>query len=146
MSKRVYVGWDTPIEWLNGAITDGVKTLVSEPRIEEFVANYSFLDSNYTALLDMLEVAHGGAAGRAHYMKDTDSNVDKMKGWLVNNVGATWALATRRNTNSQLKIGRGQPPWQEMKDAMSQPGKAAVPAFIASHVRELTYSFYRFLP
>lgn len=43
MSYRVYVGWDTPIEWLNGAITEGVTSLVSEQRIENLVENYSFM-------------------------------------------------------------------------------------------------------
>ena len=82
MTRNVYVGWDTPIEWLNGAITDGVKRLVSENRIEEFVANYSFMNSNYSALLDMIEVARPGRAN----MRELDGNVDRMKGWLVQHV------------------------------------------------------------
>lgn len=144
MSDRVYVGWDTPIEWLNGAITDGVRSLVSEPRIEEFVRNYSFLDANYAAMLDVMASVRSGAPDKAHYMRDMDSNVDCMKAWLIEKVGADWAEATRANINSELGIGRGTPPWEEMRTTMSQAGKDAVPAFVARHVRDLTNSFYRF--
>ena len=138
------MGWDTPIEWLNGAITDGVRSLVSEPRIEEFVRNYSFLDANYAAMLDVMASVRSGAPDKAHYMRDMDSNVDCMKAWLIEKVGADWAEATRANINSELGIGRGTPPWEEMRTTMSQAGKDAVPAFVARHVRDLTNSFYRF--
>ena len=143
MSQRVYVGWDSPIEWLNGAITDGVKSLVSEERIQQFVANYSFMNSNYSALLDAIEVARPGSAN----MREMDGNVDRMKGWLIRHVGNDWATATRQNAQSQLGIGgRGVPPWQEMRTAMTRPGDDAVPAFVARKVRNLTNSFYTFLP
>ena len=79
MSDRVFVGWDTPIEWLNGAITYGVRSLVSEPRIEEFVRNYSLMNANYAAMLDVMASVRAGAPDRAHYMRDMDSNVDAMK-------------------------------------------------------------------
>lgn len=143
MSKRTNVGWDTPIEWLNGSITDGVKRLVSENKIEEFVANYSFLNSNYAALLDVLEVAK---PDRAHHMRDMDSNVDRMKGWLVRHIGPDWATATRRNANSRLGITRGVLPWVEMQRANTKTGGDAVPAFVERHVRHLTNNFYTFNP
>ena len=40
------VGWDTPIEWLNGGITEGVSAHVTETRIERFVEIYPRLQSN----------------------------------------------------------------------------------------------------
>ena len=140
MSKHVYVGWDTIIEWLNGAITDGVRSLVSEERIQEFVKNYSFMQANYSALLDAMNVVRPASAK----MRDMDSNVDKMKGWLVEKIGADWAQATRRNDRSELGIGRGKTPWDEMEATMSQQGADAVPAFVARKVRSLTDSFYAF--
>jgi hypothetical protein len=86
MSKRTYVGWDTPIEWLNGSITDGVNNLVSKERIQEFVKNYSFMEANYASLLDVMNFVRPAQAK----MRDMDSNVDKMKGWLVDNIGNDW--------------------------------------------------------
>jgi hypothetical protein len=140
MSERVYVGWDTPIEWLNGGITDGVRSLVSEPRIEEFVANFSLLSSNYGSLLEMMSRVRPHSAS----MRDMDSNVDRMKGWLVEKIGADWASATQRNSVSNLEIGRGISPWDEVHKANSRSGKSSVPAFVARRTRGLTHSFYRF--
>ena len=117
---------------------------MSRERIEEFVADYSFMDSNYAQLLDVLEIARGGVPERAHFMKDMDANVDRMKGWLIKHIGADWASATRPNRDSKLGIGRGVPPWEEVATTMSQSGKDAVPAFVSRHVRDLTKSFYRF--
>ena len=141
MSDSVYVGWDTPIEWLNGGITDGVKHLVSVPRIKEHVANYSFMQSNYTSLLKTMDLVRPGHA----HMRDMDSNVDRMKGWLMDNIGTTWAVATRLNSESELGITRGKVPWEEMQETMSQSGNDSVPAFVADKVRGLTKNFYRFL-
>ena len=144
MSKRVYVGWDTPIEWLNGAITDGVRTLVSEQKIENFVANYSFLNTNYAALLDEMHVTRG--QGDSH-MRDMDGNVAAMKHWLCTNIGTTWAAATRRNANSRLGIDRrGQLPWVEMRQSMTRVGRDSVNRHVEDVVRRLTRSFYRFAP
>ena len=142
MSKRVFVGWDTPIEWLNGAITDGVRQLVSDARIEEFVANYSLMNHTYASLLDVLEVLHGGN-GTSH-MKDMSSNVDEMKKWLVDKVGKDWATATVRNRSTKLGIKRGVLPWVEVRESISQPGADSVPATICRHVRHLTKTFYAF--
>ena len=142
MSQHVHTGWDGPIEWLNGPITDGVKRLVSEERIENFVANYAFMNSSYSALLDSIGVTRSGQAN----MRDMDSNVDRMKAWLVRCIGPDWATATRQNTHSQLGIGRGVLPWVEMQTAMTRRGDDAVPAFVSRRTRDLTNSFYRFLP
>ena len=142
MSQRTFVGWDTPIEWLNGAITDGVKRLVSEARIENFVLNYSFLNSNYAHLLDVIEVARG----QHQTMRDMDANVDRMKHWLISHIGHNWATATTPNQNSQLGIPRGVLPWVETQQAMTRVGNDAVPTYVARCVRDLTNSFYGFLP
>jgi hypothetical protein len=143
VSNRVYVGWDTPIEWLNGAITDGVRSLVSDARIEKFVENYAFMNHNYASLLSMADKKQAGVAK----MRDMDGNVARMKGWLVRHVGADWATASAPNSNSKLGISsRGQPPWKEMRAAMTKPGADSVPSHVASVVRGLTSSFYRFDP
>jgi len=94
-------------------------------------------------LLDVLEVAK---PDRAHHMRDMDSNVDRMKGWLARHIGPDWATATRRNTNSRLGITRGVLPWVEMQRANTKTGGDAVPAFVERHVRHLTNNFYTFNP
>ena len=144
MSDRVFVGWDTPIEWLNGAITDGVRALVSEDRIEEFVANYSFLHHNYSAMREMVEAASPAGVS---FMRDMDGNVARMKDWLIKNIGSDWNTASRPNRNSKLGIsGRGKPPWDEIRDAMTKTGADSVASHVSEVVRGMTDSFYRFRP
>ena len=58
MSKKGYVGWDTPIEWLNGAITEMVPSKVSEERISRAIRNHSTLQANYFELLGSLGGVH----------------------------------------------------------------------------------------
>ena len=140
LSSHVFVGWDTPIEFLNGSITEAVHTQVSEQKIERHILNYSLLSSNYGALLDLIEVAHPGRAN----MRELDSNVNRMKDWLISNIGADWATATQANQNSKLGIGRGVPPWEEMERMMTRQGVDSVPAHVSRVVRELTSSFYTF--
>ena len=140
LSSHVFVGWDTPIEFLNGSITEAVHTQVSEQKIERHILNYSLLSSNYGALLDLIEVAHPGRAN----MRELDSNVNRMKDWLISNIGADWATATQANQNSKLGIGRGVPPWEEMEQMMTRQGVDSVPAHVSRVVRELTSSFYTF--
>ena len=99
------------------------------------------MQSNYTSLLDTMDLARTGHA----HMRDMDTNVDRMKGWLMDRIGTTWAQATRWNSESELEISRGKVLWEEMRETMSQRGDDAVPAFVASKVRGLTSNFYRFL-
>lgn len=145
MSKRVYVGWDTPIEWLNGAITEGVSRMVSENRIAKFIHNYAFLDSNYHFLRESTDRARSGRA----LFKDLDANVDVMKGWLMRTVGSDWNSATQANVNPKIDFGRGGPgtlPWDEIRDAMNRQGRHAVDTHVAQCVRGLTSGFYGFDP
>ena len=119
MSPRVYVGWDSPIEWLNGAITSGVTSLISEQRIEDFVENYAFMESNYTSLLNEFNHARSGQSN----MRELDGNVNRMKSFLVSNIGADWATATAANQVSRLGIdSRGIVPWDEVRTAMMRTG------------------------
>lgn len=140
VTKNTFVGWDTPIEWLNGAITAGVHSHVSEQKIQRFISQYSFLESNYASMTEMMEVARSAQAN----MKELDGNVNCMKGWLIDNIGADWATATQPNQNSKLGIRLGNLPWNEVAAQMAQGGAESVPAHVARHVRSLTYSFYAF--
>lgn len=142
MSERVFVGWDTVIEWLNGDITEGVSQLVSEERIAKFVEFYSLMSSNYTELLDVMKVNRKQSAK----MRNMDSNVMRMKQWLIDKVGGDWETATRVNSNSSIGIGRVRSPWKEMQASMNRDGAHSVPEFVARHVRGLTSSFFSFKP
>lgn len=141
-ASGAYVGWDTPIEWLNGAISSHVKQNVSESRIAEFIENYSLLEHNYNYLMKATGIA---STGRTTHMKSMDCNVNKMKGWLIANVGANWAIATRAKNDSALGISsRGKPPWQEVDDVMQRQGNDSVSSHVSRVVRELTHTFYQF--
>jgi hypothetical protein len=138
----VCVGWDTPIEWLNAAITAGVTHHVSDHRIEEFVRNFSFTDATYRALLADANLSYDK---NESFMKDITSTVDKLKSHLRKHVGSTWDAATQPNRMSKLGIAsRPAPPWEEVDSVMTRTGKDSVPAFVARHVRELTSTFYAF--
>ena len=138
----VCVGWDTPIEWLNAAITAGVLHHVSEDRIEDFVRNFSFTDAAYMGLLADANLSYDK---HESFMKDITSNVESLKAHLNRLVGSTWDAATQPNAVSKLGIAsRPSPPWEEVVDVMTRTGKDSVPAFVARHVRDLTSTFYSF--
>lgn len=141
MSERTYVGWDSPIEWLNGAISQGVSRLVSEQRIERFISHFSLLDANYRHLQ---ESTHCEVRSGMGMMKEMDCNVNCMKRWLMDKVGADWSVATRVNVDSKLDLGRGTAPWLEVRNAMSQVGRDSVAAHVAKSVRALTDTFFAF--
>jgi hypothetical protein len=120
-----------------------VNSLVSEQRIETFVENYSFLDHNYVALVDVIKVARPGFS----HMRNMDGNVDRMKHFLVDKVGVDWVTATAANQVSKLGIDtRGSVPWDEVRTTMTRQGSDSTPAFVARHVRDLTSSFFAFTP
>ena len=136
------MGWDTPIEWLNAAITAGVLHHVSEDRIEDFVRNFSFTDAAYMGLLADANLSYDK---HESFMKDITSNVESLKAHLNRLVGSTWDAATQPNAVSKLGIAsRPSPPWEEVVDVMTRTGKDSVPAFVARHVRDLTSTFYSF--
>ena len=138
------VGWDTPIEWLNYAITVGVRCHVSEERIAEFVKNYSFTDAATRALLEQT----GSTRNKSQsFIKSIDSTVNRAVAILRERVGDSWETATAVNLDeSRLGIDgrllRGRTPWEEVEHEMTKTGHDSIPAYIASHVRELTSSFY----
>ena len=77
-------------------------------------------------------------------MKDMDGNVQRMKAWLMKKVGPTWAVATARNSESKLEIGRGKVPWVEVAEEMAKYGKDSTESRVAQTVQGLTYTFYAF--
>eukprot|EP00965_Chrysotila_dentata_P065868 2182013-Pleurochrysis_carterae.AAC.1 len=79
------------------------------------------------------------------FMKDMDTDAERLKNLLLNRIGRKWATATRSNTQSTLGLTRGQVPWKEVSDAMSQSGSdTSTHAFVARHVRNLTNTYYSF--
>lgn len=133
------VGWDTPVEWLNGAITEGVASHVSEPRIERFVQIYPLLQSNYTTMRDW---SHRGRRAAYNHMKDMTNDVAMLKKLFHDKIGSSWLAATAPNSNSKLITGRGVLPWEEVARVMRQPGNDSVAAFVSSTVKRLTPNYY----
>ena len=142
MSDRpgVKVGWDTPIEWLNGAITAGVQNLVSENRIETFIERYPLMQHNMHVLREELMSRNEQTA----WMKSMEQDVNILKTLFINKIGRTWQEATSANSISQLGISRGKTPWSEVETNMHKHGRDSVPFIVAEQVRNLTSNFYSF--
>ena len=140
------VGWDHPIELLNGAITRGVQSHVSLEHIEQFLKIYPLLEHNHTVLREWTMPARDRYASK---MKDMDSDVGRLKEWFMQSVGSDWlsVCACTAQLNSippgpQLVARRGRPPWEEVEATMTQHGASSVPAFVGDTVRRLTNNFY----
>ena len=140
------VGWDHPIELLNGAITRGVQTHVTLEHIQQFLKIHPLLEHNHTVLRDW---ATPDRDRYASMMKDMDSDVGGLKEWFMDSVGADWesvcACTVQQNSNPpgpQLVPERGTPPWEEVEKVMTQKGDSSVPAFVAETVRRLTSNYY----
>ena len=106
------VGWDMPCEWLNLAITQGVRYQVSEERIAKFVKGFSLTSANNDLLRAqfLCQRQH-----RQYKMKCINEDSIRLKTFFMQKVGDTWANATNRNVNSRLGITRGLAPWIEME-------------------------------
>ena len=140
------VGYDCPIEWLNGAITAGVNANVTLERIERFVDLYALFQHNHHIMREWSQPAREKYES---FMKDIDADVGKILEWLVEKVGADWHAVCQRSTwqNSQppcpqLIDSRSVTPWEEIRRNMTKTGSDATPVFISNTVRRLTSSFY----
>jgi hypothetical protein len=140
------VGWDHPIELLNGAITRGVQSHVTLEHIEQFLKIYPLLEHNNTVLREWTMPARDRYASM---MKDMDSDVGRLKEWFMQSVGSDWlsvcACTAQRNSippGPQLVPQRGRPPWEEVEATMTAQGDDSVPAFVGKTVRRLTVNFY----
>ena len=137
------VGWDMPCEWLNLAITQGVRYQVSEERIAKFVKGFSLTSANNDLLRAqfLCQRQH-----RQYKMKCINEDSIRLKTFFMQKVGDTWANATNRNVNSRLGITRGLAPWIEMERMAIAGGKDSLPHYISETVRRYTRSFYTFNP
>eukprot|EP00965_Chrysotila_dentata_P133948 4430172-Pleurochrysis_carterae.AAC.1 len=76
-----------------------------------------------------------------------DTDVGRLKDFFLTHVGHDKATSTRTNPNSRLGLGRGQVPWKEVKDVLSQTGRdSSTPVFVAKVVTSLTHTYYSFVP
>ena len=148
MSDRegAMVGYDCPVEWLNGAITDGVQSHVTLERIEKFVHNHPLYQHNHHIIRAWSQPERERYEA---FMKDIESDVNSILTLLIEKVGATWHAVCQRSTwqNSQppcpqLFDIRDVPPWQEVERAMTQGGNDSVSVFICRTVRRLTGNYY----
>ena len=119
------VGWDMPIERLNGAIRRHVKTGITQRIIWAFIKSYTFLEHVRRTLMTYL---HGGAhrmfQREHHTHRDIETDVRVLKDWLRQAVcgpppaAHTWAFAARVNASPTVVSDRSRPPWQVQRDAM----------------------------
>ena len=127
-------GHDMPCEMLHRAISAGVVNHVSPERIGNFIRAFPFLQRGKDMLHQWLLA---GRKDKQTFMKDMDADVQKLKQWFVDKVGADWRAATRRNSNSQLGLASGKLPWKEVAETSQKGGEDAVAAYVARHARSL---------
>ena len=134
------VGWDWPIENLNGAIKSHVDTRVSEAQVRNFVADWALVE---TVQQDFRRIIDANSADRHWRGRDVRVDIEKLKAFFRATIGSTWAHATRHNTSPSVLLGetRTAAPWEEKARVMAQTGVAAPHAFIQSKVTNLTPFF-----
>ena len=144
------VGYDCPIEWLNGAITAGVQSHVSLERIENFIHVYPMYQHNHHI------IRQWSMPGRARYiafMKDMDTDVNSLKAMFIEQVGADWLSVINCRTwqksqppAPQLIDVRDVTPWNHVNTTMTRGGSDSVSVFVANTVRRLTGNYYYWRP
>ena len=152
MSDRegAMVGYDCPIEWLNGAITAGVLSHVTLDRIERFVHIYPLYQHNHHIVREWSQPARERYEA---FMKDIDNDVAQILQLLIQKVGATWSDVCQRRTwqNSQPPCAqlidvRDVTPWEQIRRSMTRGGDESVSVFICRTVRRLTGNYYAWRP
>ena len=108
-------GWDMLPERVNLALKEDVTCQITRDLIQRRLQNHDLLKMT-DAGLDAI-VYESRSAARAK-MKQMDADVALLRGLFVAKVGATWAAATRRNTESDLGIdSRLALPWEAVRKA-----------------------------
>jgi len=141
------VGWDMPIERLNAAIRQHVRTGITQALITAFVQSYTFLEHVGRTLRTYL----GGGAHRLfaredHGHRDIEQDVRVLKAWLRDTVtpltaahpAHDWANATRVNASRHVTCDQSRPPWLVQRDAMTQAGVRAYHNHVQTYVQRMT--------
>ena len=135
------VGWDMPIERLNGAIRRHVKTGITQRLIWAFIKSYTFLEHVGRTLRTYLAGgAHRLFAREDHSHRDIEEDVRVLKTWLRDAVSPgthDWAAATRVNATRHVTCDASRPPWLVQRDAMTQGGARAYHAHVQSYVQRV---------
>ena len=134
------VGWDWPIENLNGAIKSHVDMHVSEAQIEKFLLDWPMLEEVQRHMRDIL---YSNRAERHWRGRDVDADVAELKKFFREQIGATWAEAVRPNNVLTVTTGpkRNKRPWEEIEAVMGRRGVDAPHAYIRNYVLEMTPYF-----
>ena len=134
------VGWDWAIEVFNHAIKSHIDTHVSEAQINDFVANWAFIETVSAHAHDLI---YSNRAERHWRGRDVRKDIDALKDFFRKSIGATWAQATRVTTRLTVTTGadRKMPPWEEIARVMRRPGADAPHAYIRNYVDGLTPYF-----
>ena len=140
------VGWDWPIENLNGAIKSHVDMHVSEEQINKFVSNWALLEE---VQRHMREILYSNRAERHWRGRDVDEDVKALIKFFRENIGATWEEATsaaKPGTSVTEGSDRQVRPWKEIERVMARRGSDAPHAYIRDYVLEMTGDFFDWMP
>ena len=134
------VGWDMLIEWLNHAIKQHVTSHITQAQIENFIRNWPFMETVRAGIRDAI---YGMRTDRDYRWRDADADVEKLKKFFREKIGADWTTATRvNNSPSILKAGMSTSrPWLEVERKMGERGAKAPHVFVRSTVNRYTGFF-----
>ena len=138
------VGWDMLIEWLNHAIKKHVTAHITREQIEQFIRNWPFMESVRAGIRDVIYALR---TDRDYRWRDADADVNTLKKFFRDKIGADWNSATRVNASpSILKQGMSTSrPWLEVERKMGQRGVKAPHAFVAAALNRYT-GFFPWMP
>ena len=91
----------------------------------------------------MRDILYSNRAERHWRGRDVDADVATLKEFFRQNIGATWAEATRPNTVLTVTQGpvRQKKPWKEIESVMGRRGTSAPHAYIRNYVADMTPYF-----
>ncbi len=95
----------------------------------------------------MRRLLFGNRAERHWRGRDARVDVETLKTFFRDKIGATWTQATRANTTPHVLQGpdRGVPPWREVRDVMARTGRDAPHEYIQRYVAQMT-PFFQWSP
>ena len=131
------VGWDMPCENLNRDIKDDLKEPHRE-NVDAYVSEWDFTRTVEDGIVEIIEANRSELKDALHKKIDTD--VDALKNFFKDKIGATFADATCQNglpqtTRSNIKLKpRAVTPWENVR--RTADGDESVTDFVKRHVRD----------
>ena len=122
---HTHVGWDLPIEIMNAWIKEAVVANITEWQITKFIRRLNF---THVVLRGIKRILHRNRTLEAESLKKIDEDVETIKKFLREKIGADYATATRPSSENLLGVDmstwggnqypRMHTPWKQMERGM----------------------------